>query len=139
MTRDPLAVCVADARAAACAAALRATDDEFALTAAPDGFTRTGLFGTWDSSTVQSSYVVLAESAADVQAAVAFAHVHDLRVTVKGTGHGWFAGGTAKGALMVWTHRMDAISFESAFVPDGCSLEPVAVARVGPGVQFREL
>ena len=140
---DPLAPCAADAgRAPGCAALLNQTDDEFFLTSQPAGFTRPGVFGGWNLTTRASAYAVLAESSADVQAAVAFAAAHNLRLAVKGTGHDWYGRSTAAGALTVWTHRMSQIDFEPAFVPAGCgggAFAPVAAAAVGAGVQFREL
>lgn len=91
VTRDPLEPCLVDLTSLACSQVLNATDNEFAVSSVPDGFLRTGLFGTWNLSSVQSSYAVLAESEADVSAAVAFATQYNLRVTVKGTGHGAYA------------------------------------------------
>lgn len=137
-TSDPLEVCLADLAGPACAAALNATDNEFAVTGESDGFTRTGLFGTWNSSSVQSAYVLLAESEEDVSAGVAFAAAHNLRVTVKGTGHGWFHGGTAPGALLIWTHLRKNITFLSAWQPP-CGGDSVAAVVVETGVQFAEL
>jgi hypothetical protein len=45
--------------------------------------------GTWNISTSLSAYSVLAETEADVQATVAFAARHNLRLVVKNTGHDW--------------------------------------------------
>jgi FAD/FMN-containing dehydrogenase len=140
---DPLAACAADgARGPGCAALLNATDDEFFLTSQPAGFTRPGVFGAWNLTTVGSAYAVLAESEADVAAAVAFAARYNLRLAVKGTGHDWYARSTSRGALTVWTHRMANIAFDAAFVPEGCggtAAAPVDAALVEAGVQFREL
>lgn len=101
-TSDPLAPCIANLSSLACAAALNATDNEFDVTGTPDGFTRTGLFGTWNLTTVQSAYALLAESEADISAGIAFAAAHNLRVTVKGTGHGecWWGGGVGIGVVV---------------------------------------
>jgi hypothetical protein len=85
---DPLAPCITNLSSLACATALNATDNEFDVKGTPDGFTRTGLFGTWNLTTVQSAYALHAETEADVSVGVAFAATHNLRVTVKGTGHG---------------------------------------------------
>jgi hypothetical protein len=48
--------------------------------------------GTWNISTSLSAYSVLAETEADVQATVAFAARHNLRLVVKNTGHDWCVG-----------------------------------------------
>ena len=136
---DPMLPCALDVNSSACAAALAASDDEFALTAAADGFTRTGLFNVWNVSETQSAYAVLAQSESDVVEAVTFAAANNLRLTVKGTGHGWFHGSSAAGALMVVTHFRKAIDFLPDFSPSGCGAAPVPAVRVQSGVQFNEL
>ena len=136
---DPLLPCVTNASSPACAAALAASDDEFALTAAADGFTRTGLFNVWNLSDTRSAFAVLAQSEIDVVEAVKFAQSNNLRLTAKGTGHGWFHGGSSSGALMVVTHFRKAIDFLPAFAPSGCDATPVPAVRVQSGVQFAEL
>ena len=141
-TNDPLSVCRGPLNATpSCAAVLAATDDEFFLTSQPDGFTRTGMFGVWNSSTVQSAFTIAAETEGDVTSAVAFAAAHNLRLTAKGTGHGWFHGGTAPGSLMLVTHKLATIQFLPAFAPRGCPAppSPVPAVTVGAGVQFRAL
>ena len=138
---DPLSACAADANAsAACADALAASDDEFALTAQADGYLHTGVFGRWNLSTSGFAYAVLAESEADVQAAVSFAAAHNLRLVVKSTGHDWMGRSTSAGALLVWTHLLSKIAFEPAWTGSCGASEPaLAAVTVGAGVQFREL
>ncbi len=143
---DPLSPCLADASSPTCAALLNATDDEFWVTDQALGYLHTGLFapaestGGWNLTQVLASYVVAAESTADVQAAVAFASAHNLRLVVKNTGHSWFGTSAARGSLLVWTHRLNGTAFESNFTTN-CSATGggVDVVRVGAGVQFASL
>jgi FAD/FMN-containing dehydrogenase len=141
-SRDPLAsACSGNAASPACAAALRASDDEFWLSAQPSGYLHTGLFSVWNISTELSSYAVLAATEEDVAATVAFAAAHNLRLVVKSTGHDWYGRSAAPGALLLWTHLLSAIAFTDAFVCEGCApgTPPAPAVTVGAGVQFREL
>ncbi|MEV6607622.1 FAD-binding oxidoreductase [Kutzneria sp. NPDC051319] len=71
--------------------------------------------------------IVVAENAADVQAAVAFAAARHRPVLVKTTGHQMV--GTARGAVVIATHRMNAVV-----------IDPVGhTARVGAGALWGEV
>jgi hypothetical protein len=140
VSTDPLAVCRGGGlTSAACDAALNNTDDEFWLSAQPNGYLHTGLFGAWNMSMQLSAYSVRAVSEADVQATVSFASAHNLRLVVKATGHDWFARSAAAGSLLLWTHLLSAIAFSN--FSSGCAGAAAAVpaVTVGSGVQFREL
>ena len=138
-SEDPLSVCRGGGlTSAACDAALNATDDEFWLSSQPNGYLHTGLFGVWNLSTQLSAYSVRAASEADVQATVAFASAHNLRLVVKSTGHDWYARSAAPGSLLLWTHLLSGIVFSN--FSSGCAgADAVPAVRVGSGVQFREL
>jgi FAD/FMN-containing dehydrogenase len=90
-----------------------------------------GWQNAWRSS--PSAYVVAAESAADVAAAVRFASAHNLRLVVKGRGHSYFGASNAPDSLLVWTRKMDAISLHDAFTPAGSSVAPVPAVSIGAG------
>ena len=64
-------------------------DVEFWLSAQPNGYMHTGLFNEWNISTSRSIFTVAAETESDVSETVRFAHDHNLRLVVKGTGHDW--------------------------------------------------
>ena len=135
---DPMAPCAAALNSPACDAALNASDNEFWLTAQPNGFLHTGLFSVWNISTRLSAFSVLAETEADVAAGVAFAAKYNLRLVIKNTGHDWFTRSSAPGALLVWTHLLNRIAFDAAF-DAGCGGELVPAAVIGAGVQFAQL
>src|SRR6201989_314609 len=71
--------------------------------------------------------IVVPESAADVQAAVAFAAGQHPPVLVKTTGHQIV--GSARGAVVIATHRMNEITIDAAG----------RTARVGAGVLWSEV
>ena len=93
----------------------------------------------WNSSNRVSAYAVAAATGADVAAAVAFAAAWNLRLVIKNTGHDWFTRSSAPGSLLVWTHRLNSISFVPAF-DTGCpGAQPQQAVTIGAGVQFRDL
>ena len=141
---DELASCISslggNIKSAACDAALNSTDDEFWLTARPNGYLHTGLFNEWNISNDLSEYSVLAETEADFQATVRFALDHNLRLVVKNTGHDWYGRSTAAGSLLLWTHLRNETVWHDSFVAEGCdAASAVPAVTVGPGVQFNDL
>jgi FAD/FMN-containing dehydrogenase len=93
-----------------------------------------GWLDAWRSS--PSVFVVAAESAADVAAAVRFAGAHNLRLVVKGRGHSYLGASNAPDSLLVWTRKMDAIQVHDAFTPVGSNAAPVPAVSVGAGVMW---
>ena len=69
-------------------------------------------------------YTVKAETPDDFAATVGFAHKHNLRLVVKGTGHDWYGRSAAAGSLLLWTHLRKKKVWHDAFVPEGCSPAP---------------
>jgi FAD/FMN-containing dehydrogenase len=63
---------------------------------------------------------VLAESTADVVAAVDFARENALRLVVRGGGHSYQGTSNAADFLMVWTRGMRDVALRDAFVGRGC-------------------
>jgi hypothetical protein len=90
-----------------------------------------GWLDAWQSS--PSAYVVAAESAADVAAAIAFARRHNVRLVVKGGGHSYLGTSNAPGSLLIWTRPMNTITIQDAFSPQGASVAPVPAVSVGAG------
>ncbi|WP_456790402.1 FAD-binding protein [Bradyrhizobium sp. USDA 4472] len=93
-----------------------------------------GWFEAWRSE--PSAYMVAAESAADVVAAVRFAKAHNLRLVVKGRGHSYLGGSSAPDSLLLWTRKMDAITVHDGFVPQGSSSKPVPAITTGAGCMW---
>lgn len=66
------------------------------------------------------AYVVNATTAAHVQAAVNFAREHNVRLSVKNTGHDVPGRSNAPGALSVWTHNLNSMEYQpGSFKLDG--------------------
>jgi FAD/FMN-containing dehydrogenase len=85
-----------------------------------------------------SEYVVAAESAADVAAAVSFARKHNLRLVVKGGGHSYLGGSNAPDSLLIWTKSMRAIEVHEAFTPKGCKGPAEPAVSIGAGAIWLE-
>eukprot|EP00035_Acanthoeca_spectabilis_P023021 m.447216 g.447216 ORF g.447216 m.447216 type:complete len:663 (-) comp19484_c0_seq1:10-1998(-) len=145
LSADELAPCLAssggDPASAACALTLNSTDNEFWVSGQPNGYLHTGLFNSWNISTDRSVYTVVAESEEDISATVRFAHTHNLRLVVKGTGHDWYGRSTAAGSLLLWTHPRKAITWhDDGYVAAGCPESTATPAvTVQTGVQFADL
>jgi len=90
-----------------------------------------GWVDAWRSA--PSAYVVRAENAADVSAAVRFAAAHRLRLVVKGGGHSYMGGSQAPDSLLVWTRAMQQVELHDAFTPQGATTGPVPAVTVGAG------
>jgi len=136
---DELASCIDDIDSDACTVDLKSTDDEFWVSAQPNGYLHTGLYNRWNITTF-SSYFVAAETEQDFQATVKFAKDHNLRLVVKGTGHDWYGRSTSPGSLMLWTHKRKDIAWHDDFVATGCEASTgVPAVTVQSGVQFRDL
>jgi len=75
----------------------------------------------------------------DIQAAVNFAVKQNLKLVVKNTGHDFLGRSTAPGSFVVWTHNMKNITYNSAFVPEGATVnETYEAVTLGAGVQWNE-
>jgi len=90
-----------------------------------------GWLDAWRSA--QSRYVVAAESAADVVAALRFARAHNLRLVIRGGAHSYLGASNAPDSLMIWTRRMNAITVHDGFTPHGSGAAPVPAVSVGAG------
>lgn len=88
-----------------------------------------------------SRYVVSADSAADVAAAVDFARRHRVKVAVKGGGHSYFGNSNAADSLLLWTKRMKRIEQHDAFVAGGApsGTAPVTAVTVAAGCLWGEV
>ena len=135
---SPIAACRSDFAAEACAAVIRNIINPFYLQDQSGGTQSAGWLGAWDAAT--SAYAVVAEDAADIQAAVNFARQHRLRLVVKGTGHDYLGRSNAPDSLLVWTHRMRQVAVHDAFVPRGCAPTQAGgpAVSVGAGTRWIE-
>ncbi|KAF8201250.1 hypothetical protein K438DRAFT_2108763 [Mycena galopus ATCC 62051] len=60
-------------------------------------------------------YAVEAETVEDIQAAVKFSSIHNLRVVIKSSGHDYLGRSTTPSSLLIHTHKLQNISFTDSF------------------------
>ncbi len=130
--RSPLSVCRHEPVGQACSDVFRELKNPYYIGDEP-GLTQTlGWVDAWTSQ--PSVYVVAAETAEDVAAAVNFARDNNLRLVVKGGGHSYLGTSNSADSLLIWTRRMNAITLHDGFVPLGCeNHQPAPAVSVGAG------
>lgn len=84
-------------------------------------------------------YGVAVESADDISKTIKFAHSKNLRVIIKNTGHDYLGRSTGRGALSIWTHQMQNVSFSKNFIPAGGSQGVGTTVTISAGVQLANL
>ncbi|KAF9072912.1 hypothetical protein BDP27DRAFT_1319624 [Rhodocollybia butyracea] len=82
-------------------------------------------------------YFIDVQSEKDVQAAFKFSEHLKMPLVIKNTGHDYKGRSSAPNALALWTHNLKDISYDSEFVPEGCSTPSPAVT-LGAGVQWKD-
>ncbi len=134
--QSPFAACTADTLASSCRAVLQQLGNPFYLGDQPALTQSSGWIDAWVSQ--PSAYAVVARSAADVAAAVAFASRHRLRLVVKGGGHSYQGTSDAPDSLLVWTRHLRETTLHDAFVASGCegSQAPQAAVTLGAGAMW---
>lgn len=80
-------------------------------------------------------YAINVSSAADAIAGIKFAQAHNIRLTIKNTGHDFLGRSAGEGSLALWTHNMKDITFLNYSSP---SYKGPA-ARIGAGVVNSEI
>ncbi|MGC1258805.1 MAG: FAD-dependent oxidoreductase, partial [Candidatus Acidiferrales bacterium] len=98
------------------------------------GLTQTlGWIDAW--ATKPSVYAVAARNAHDIAEAVNFVRENDLRLVIKGGGHGYQGTSNAPDSLLIWSRHMNDITVHTAFVPQGSerTLRPQPAVTLGAG------
>ncbi len=114
---SPFVGCANTPGGAACADLFESLRNPFFI---GDNVALTQTLGWTDAWTSHPSvYAVLAQTSADVAAAVNFARQHRLRLVVKGGGHSYLGGSNALDSLLIWTRGMRAAELVDSFVPQG--------------------
>ncbi|KAK0617535.1 isoamyl alcohol oxidase, partial [Immersiella caudata] len=83
-----------------------------------------------------SPYVILAENANHIKAGVNFAQQNNLRIVIRNTGHDFMGRSSGWGALVINTHRLNSIQFDSKRLSDG---HTGGTVKVGAGVMFQDV
>ncbi|KAI0045240.1 FAD-binding domain-containing protein [Auriscalpium vulgare] len=82
-------------------------------------------------------FAVNATTAGQIQAGIIFASRHNLRVSVKSSGHDYLGRSTEKNFLLLWTQYFKSITVSDAFIVNG--QDHGSAVTVGSGVGLREL
>src|SRR5262245_38870056 len=137
---SPFAACTPDPGSPACTDLFQNLRNPFYI---GDSVALTETLGWTDAWTSQASaYAVLAQSSADVAAAVNFAREHRVRLVVKGGGHSYVGGSNAPDSLLIWTRpNMRAVQLHDRFVPRGAVglAGPEAAVSVGAGAIWMDV
>jgi FAD/FMN-containing dehydrogenase len=85
------------------------------------------------------AYGVAVESVHDISATIKFASEKNLRLVIKNTGHDYLGRSTGRGALAIWTHKMQNITFSDDFKPYGSHKGVGTTVTIDAGVQLAPL
>ena len=131
--------CESAPKGADCLTALENIHNPFYIGDQPGGTQVCGWFNAWTPA--PSAYAVKARTAADVAAAVNFAHDNNLRLVVKGTGHSYLGTSNAPDSLLVWMRGMNAVTLHNSFVGQGCEgkVAPVPAVTAEAGAVWIDL
>jgi FAD/FMN-containing dehydrogenase len=82
-----------------------------------------------------ASYYVDVRNASHISAALKFAQVHNIRISIKNTGHDFFGRSSVPNSLAIWTHNLNSFNFYSNFTASNCpSANSQNIGEMGAGV-----
>ena len=80
-------------------------------------------------------YYVDVRNASHISTALQFAQVHNIRISVKNTGHDYFGRAAVPDSLAIWTHNLNNFDFYENFTAFNCpSANGQNVGEMGAGV-----
>lgn len=126
--QSPLDVCRHEHEGDDCRKLWERMNDPYFLQSQPGTTQSLGWIDAWTSS--QSQYAVAAESVEDVIAAVKFARKNKLQLVIRGAGHSYQGRSQAADSLLLWTRKMNRVSIDEAFVPEGAPSGTQGVAAL---------
>ncbi|KAE8335740.1 hypothetical protein BDV24DRAFT_168965 [Aspergillus arachidicola] len=86
-----------------------------------------------------SSVYVNASKPDHVSETIKFARQHNIRLSIKNTGHDYFGRDTAPNSLAIWTHHMTNMTYHATFKGFQCSsADGKDIGEIGAGVQASE-
>lgn len=87
-----------------------------------------------------SSTYVDAREIEQVITAVKFARMHNLRVTIKNTGHDYFGRSTSPNSLAIWTHNLKNMTYHANFIASHCTASNGQhIGEIGAGAQASDV
>ncbi|KAJ3505423.1 hypothetical protein NLJ89_g7428 [Agrocybe chaxingu] len=86
------------------------------------------------------SHFIRVQQPSDISAAFKFSKQSQVPLVIKNTGHDYMGRSSAPGSLALWMHNLKDMSYNPAFVPDGCHglVTPRTAITLGAGVQWGE-
>jgi len=82
-----------------------------------------------------ATYYVDVRNASHISAALQFAKAHNIRISVKNTGHDFFGRSSVPNSLAIWTHNLKTLDFHQNFTAYNCpSANGQNVGEMGAGV-----
>ncbi|KAJ5909214.1 FAD binding domain-containing protein [Penicillium taxi] len=82
-----------------------------------------------------ASYYVDVRNTSHISATLRFAKTHNIRISIKNTGHDFYGRSSVPNTLAIWTHHLDNLGFYSNFTANNC---PAAngqnIGELGAGV-----
>jgi FAD/FMN-containing dehydrogenase len=82
-----------------------------------------------------ATYYVDVRNASHISATLQFAHAHNIRISIKNTGHDFFGRSTVPNSLAIWTHNLNHLDFYQNFSASNCpSANGQNVGEMGAGV-----
>lgn len=92
------------------------------------------LFGTCSLGRLAPYYVAV-RNASHISVALQFAQAHNIRISVKNTGHDFFGRSAVPNSLAIWTHYLNSLDFHRNFTAFNCpSANGHNVGEMGAGV-----
>ncbi len=82
-----------------------------------------------------ATYYIDVRKPSHVSAALQFARQHNIRISIKNTGHDFFGRATVPNSLAIWTHNLGGLSFYKNFTASNCpSANGQNIGEMGAGV-----
>ncbi|KAI0967318.1 FAD binding domain-containing protein [Xylaria arbuscula] len=82
-----------------------------------------------------ASYYVDVRYPSDISAALRFAKTHNIRISIKNTGHDYYGKSSVPNTLAIWTHNLDTFNFYANFTAHNCpASNGQNIGELGAGV-----
>jgi hypothetical protein len=96
------------------------------------------LYATCSLGTLAAYYIDVREPF-HISAALQFAKKHNIRISIKNTGHDFAGRSVGPNTLAIWTHNLDSLAFYQNFTASDCpSTNGFNIGEMGAGVVARD-
>lgn len=88
-----------------------------------------------------SAWYIDVRAPSHIATALAFVKTHNIRLSIKNTGHDYFGRSAVPNSLALWTHNLDSLSFDAEFKLSGCpsgTPQLTNIGTMGAGVIARD-